>query len=107
MIRLAVSNGSDLAFAEGLLMSTDQPQGTISSAIRLTTDLWKKHAAEVGEVVIAWSFLQEMLGHIFADILHPAPKGALLAAWHSLRSDRAQRDMLEATARAIRGKGDA
>lgn len=57
-------------------------------------------ALALGHVVIAWGTLQEILGHVFSAILCEEMSEIALAAWHCHKNDRAQREMLKATAQA-------
>jgi hypothetical protein len=57
------------------------------------TGMWRKHAHQVGEVITAWNDLQGSLYWIFKDIINDTPDVAL-AIWHTIASDRIQRDML-------------
>jgi hypothetical protein len=51
------------------------------------------YATEVGKLTLEWNKLHEYLGLIFTLAFRPHYAPAL-AAWHSLKSDLAQRDML-------------
>jgi hypothetical protein len=57
-------------------------------------------ALEIGVLTREWNQLQEELGQIFARLISPDKLFVGLAAWHSQKSDRTQRDMLRATATA-------
>lgn len=70
-------------------------------------DTWDQHTATVGRIAIRWNTLHEELGLIFVLLATRDNTSVGWAAWHSLRMDRAQRDMLEASAVAALGKGDA
>jgi hypothetical protein len=48
----------------------------------------------LGRTAHAWNHLQEELANLFSDLTHTDHLG--LALWHSLKSDRSQRDLLEA-----------
>jgi len=58
------------------------------------------HALAIGKIVMAWNEYHEMLGEIFATLHGRRNWSAALSAWHALQSDRAQRSMLAAVARA-------
>lgn len=57
-------------------------------------------ALRLGNVVIAWNTLYESLGGVFALVINGNHASIPLAAWHSLRADRSQREMLDAVAKA-------
>jgi hypothetical protein len=57
-------------------------------------------ALEIGRLARDWNQLQEELGQIFAKLIAPDQTFIALAAWHSQKSDLAQRNMLRATASA-------
>jgi len=69
---------------------------TIQSAAR-------RHARQIGEIVLAWNLLQDTLFVLFWVVVthsrHEEHEKAL-AIWHSFQNDKSQRDMLLATARA-------
>lgn len=72
----------------------------------MTTEFQRKaeqHAAEVGRVAIAWNALCETMAIAFSLILKPDHQGAALSVWHSVKSDRYQREMLRAAAIAMLG----
>ena len=55
----------------------------------------------LGYVACSWSTLQDCLGHLFSATMHAgALTDVALAAWHCHQNDRAQREMLLATAEA-------
>lgn len=63
-----------------------------------------KHATDLGYVAIAWASLHDTLGLFFSMLFSPfgpAPviEETAIAAWGALKSDRSQREMLEATAK--------
>ncbi|MBM3534988.1 MAG: hypothetical protein FJX60_18345 [Alphaproteobacteria bacterium] len=64
-------------------------------------------ALRLGNVVIAWNTLYESLGGVFALIIDGSHAGIPLAAWHSLKADRSQREMLEAAVKAAFKKNHA
>jgi hypothetical protein len=51
-----------------------------------------KHARQIGEIALAWNALQHSFFVLFYKILNDYPRAH--AIWHSLKSDRAQREML-------------
>jgi hypothetical protein len=57
-----------------------------------------KHAEALGHVALAWTRLHEIMAFIFSQLLRPVPEERAWAIWHSIKNDRAQRDMLLALA---------
>jgi hypothetical protein len=57
-------------------------------------------ALEIGRLARYWNQLQEELGQIFCKLIAPDKTYIASAAWHSLKSDLTQRQMLRATANA-------
>lgn len=57
-------------------------------------------AVALGRATIAWGRFHEELAHLFSAALTGGIERVALAAWHCHRSDRAQRDMLQAVAKA-------
>lgn len=70
-----------------------------------TGRLFSKHALAVGRLTLAWNSLHEQLGKLFWTITG-GDSAVVLSAWHSLKSDRSQRDMLKAAANSRFGDGD-
>jgi hypothetical protein len=64
-------------------------------------DRFEKHATEIGHLVFAWARLQQNLGHLFAALVEPADPRIGLAIWGALKSDRTQRDILQAAATVV------
>jgi hypothetical protein len=58
------------------------------------------YANEIGLMTRAWNGLHEELGQIFGQIICPANQNIPRAVWHSILSDKAQRDILRAAATA-------
>jgi hypothetical protein len=56
---------------------------------------WEPYITALGKVAHAWNHLQEELGKLFCEITELSYAMGT-AVWHSSKSDRAQRDMLEA-----------
>ena len=54
----------------------------------------------VGKVVHAWNGLQEQLAILFCRVTNMSNEMGL-SIWHSMKSDRAQRQMLRAALRAV------
>lgn len=57
----------------------------------------------LGEAALEWNKLQETLGLLFGTIIqpvYPMMPSIALAVWHSIKSDRTQRDILSAAANA-------
>lgn len=62
------------------------------------TAAFEPYYAAVGRTAHAWNHLQDELANLFADLTELDSLG--LALWHALKSDRTQRDVLEAAAKA-------
>jgi hypothetical protein len=60
---------------------------------------FEPYVAAVGRVSHAWNYLHERLGQLFVGVTECERKIAL-AVWYSTKSDRGQREMLEAAIRA-------
>jgi hypothetical protein len=78
---------------------SDEPASATMVTLKIAESEFTKHAADVGHVAIAWNNLQDTLCSIFAIIAMPDTQPTAWAVWHAVRSDRNQRDMLEAAAR--------
>lgn len=57
-------------------------------------ELIANHALHVGRVTIAWNALQATQCEMFARMVTPSDHKMGYALWHTLRSDRSQREML-------------
>jgi hypothetical protein len=64
-----------------------------------TREAFETYVAAVGKVAYAWNYLHEQLGLLFA-VVSGAKREVALAIWYSTKSDRAQREMLQAAADA-------
>jgi hypothetical protein len=60
-----------------------------------TDDLYAETASLVGNVAIQWNSLCETLGNIFVTLVANENRDRGYVAWHSLKSDRSQREMIE------------
>jgi hypothetical protein len=60
-----------------------------------------KHAQALGNVSLSWTRLHEVMAMLFGLLLRPAPEERAYAIWHSIKNDRAQRDMLQALAETV------
>jgi hypothetical protein len=65
---------------------------------RHVLDRFAEHATEIGHLVYASARLQWSLGELFAALVGTG-KPISIAIWNSLKSDRSQRDILEAAAK--------
>jgi hypothetical protein len=66
---------------------------------------WLRYAIAVGQVALAWNSLCDSFAALFWTVLGGGDSGVPLAAWNSLKSDRAQREMLKDAAKAFFLKG--
>jgi hypothetical protein len=89
-LAISVSGNSDLAMVD--------VNAVVKNWLAADEKFLGPHAAEIGQIVIAWNSLQILMGSIFAAIMQEADQDLALAAWNSLESDRAQREMLRAVA---------
>ena len=75
---------------------------------RYTAAEFKPYVAAIGQFALAWNDLQESLAGLFWSLNLPYPPSAgdsinylPLRVWHSIKSDRSQRDMLQATVKHL------
>jgi hypothetical protein len=61
---------------------------------------FEAYVAAVGKVAHAWNYLHEKLGTLFVVVSGAEKEVVALAIWYSVKSDRAQRDMLRAAVNA-------
>jgi hypothetical protein len=72
-------------------------ENTLPEAERVYGDT----AGSIGHVAIQWNSLCSVLGEIFVDLVAPEYRARGYAAWHALKSDRSQRDMLDGVIKEI------
>jgi hypothetical protein len=82
---------------------TDQPP---ARSVRYPTDEevkaeFEAYTCAVGKVAHAWNYLHEKLGALFAHLVDAPDRNVIAAVWYSAYSDRAQRQMLEASIVAL------
>jgi hypothetical protein len=65
---------------------------------------FRPFAIQLGWITYEWNRLQESLGELFCDIVHPKANRIGRAIWHSTDNDRALRNILQAALEA--GKTD-
>lgn len=61
----------------------------------------QRHARQIGEITLAWNNLQADLYEIFAALVADKNHDLAHGLWHSIQSDKTQRDMLKSVARAV------
>ena len=66
--------------------------------------LFAPYANELGWLIYEWNRLQEALGELFTAIVTPKHHSLGVGIWHSITSDRAQREMLAAANSTLRKK---
>lgn len=59
---------------------------------------FRPYVVALGQLTLAWNELHEMLSLLFCTIMGSGVVNQYLAIWHTLKVDRAQRDMLLAAA---------
>lgn len=62
-------------------------------------DALKLHARRVGEIVWAWNFLQSRLFQLFWILTTPTNHKIAHGIWHSIQSDKTQRELVMAAAK--------
>jgi hypothetical protein len=90
-------------FYDGSIMTAPLHPSRITK-LSYTGRLFRAHALAVGQLTLAWNSLHEQLGKLFWTICGGDGE-VILSAWHSLISDKSQRDMLRAAAKARFGDG--
>jgi hypothetical protein len=69
---------------------------------RYTAPEFRPYVIALGQLSLAWNDLQESLGALFWTIMSPRPFEGMfvhrepLFVWHAIKSDRSQRNMLQA-----------
>lgn len=58
----------------------------------------KRHAAQTGQIMWGWNFLQAGFFQIFRNIVAPENPDLALTLWHTIQSDKTQREMTLAVA---------
>lgn len=58
----------------------------------------RRHAIHIGEIALAWNALQGSLYQIFFALI--GDNETAFGLWHTIQSDKTQRDMLVSTAKA-------
>jgi hypothetical protein len=78
---------------------------------RYTTPEFRPYVTALGQLTLAWNDLQESLAGLFWTAMNRRPPAAgdfveytPLMVWHSIKSDRSQRDMLKAALGIDQGK---
>ncbi len=61
----------------------------------------KRHATQSGQIMWGWNFLQAGFLNIFAQIVAPANRNLALTLWHTIQSDKTQREMTLAVAATV------
>jgi hypothetical protein len=85
---------------EAIPMANEEPR----HIVKVPTDdeiraIFDPYVAAVGRVSHAWNYLHERLGQLFVVVIG-GDRRISLAVWYSTKSDRGQREMLEAAIRA-------
>jgi hypothetical protein len=75
---------------------------------RLSGPWWdgvKRHAGQAGQIMWGWNFLQAGFFQIFHQVASPNNHKLALTLWHTIQSDKAQREMALAAAAAVLPEG--
>jgi hypothetical protein len=75
--------------------STAKPGIVTWATFEDTKQAFDAYVAAVGKVAHAWNYLHEQLGVLFVAVTG-MERNVALSIWYSVRSDRAQREMLKA-----------
>lgn len=54
----------------------------------------RRHASHVGQIMWGWNFLQAAMFQIFHQVTSPANEDLALTLWHTIQSDKTQREMM-------------
>lgn len=60
----------------------------------------ERHARQIGQIIIAWNELQRTLFEIFWMLVSPENHELAHGLWHTIQSDKTQREMLDVVAEA-------
>jgi hypothetical protein len=66
----------------------------------------EKHERLLGRVAVQWTRMHEIMAMVFGYLVSPDDRQRGHAAWHALKNDRAQRDMLRDVSQVVLPKGD-
>ena len=66
---------------------------------------YRRHAIHVGEIAVAWNALQSGLFQVFWALVSPDNHAVAFGLWHCIQSDKTQREMLLAVAKAALSEG--
>lgn len=83
-----------------------RPQGEWSPSVSVTHPSFNPYALAIGQLTLAWNDLHVSLAMLFCTVMGGGFSNPALAIWHSLKSDRAQRDMLLAAMSAALLNGE-
>jgi hypothetical protein len=68
--------------------------------ISFSDPIFRPYVTALGQLALAWNALHETLALLFCTVMGGGMANQPLAIWHGIKSDRAQRDILMAAARA-------
>ncbi len=100
---ISASESSSGALERGCFMANEPLETAFTRAAEAE---FAKAAQGVGLVAMAWNRLHARLAKFFVQLTTPEREALGQAAWHSLKTDRAQRDMLSAVISASRPEDD-
>ncbi len=64
--------------------------------------VFRPYVAALGQIPLAWNGLHSQRALLFCTVMGGRYSNQFLAVWHAIKSDRMQRDVLEAAARESR-----
>jgi hypothetical protein len=77
-----------------------RPTGEWAPSVPVTHSAFRPYAVALGQLALAWNDLHLSLGMLFCTAMGGGFVNPALAIWNTIKSDRAQRDILLAVAKA-------
>jgi hypothetical protein len=87
-------------------MAAERPRGEWQPSVPYTHKAFRPYVAALGQLTLAWNDLHLALAMLFCTVMGGGFSNPFLAIWHTLKSDRAQRDILLAAVTATLQNGD-
>ncbi len=79
---------------------TKRVRGEWADSLPPTDKAFEPLALALGQLALSWNDLHETLAIVFCSVMGGGSTTHLLAIWHALTSDRAQREILKAAVNA-------